>query len=341
MTGIKRLRALAYKKNFLEPAEARELDHIADQIEREARDPAADVSMSAYDLLPADERDAIAWVREHGGLDHVRSQWGYLKGRANHADHVDRQLEKRQRQIDECHGALRRRNQRIAVLASEINRAHSENRMEFLRRAGNYTAFADEVCKRLAPQLRCVEGCTKDVMDAALEALDSRLMPEDCEWPRYESGEMVEIGDEVVGPDYGESIRVDEITFHANGFTVREKTGLDHWYESDDRFERPKVLAADGEPLEVGQTVWDVDGYGPLVVKELPLKGEQLVVLDNGGTNFYRYPEKLTNKRPDSWERIEEDARGLDSGVDRELFTHTHEDLVRRCRVLAERERGE
>lgn len=33
----------------------------------DVRDHAADVSVSAYDLLPQEDREAIAWVREHGG----------------------------------------------------------------------------------------------------------------------------------------------------------------------------------------------------------------------------------------------------------------------------------
>lgn len=35
---------------------------------------ASDVTMSAHDLLPEAERDAIAWVREHGGLEEVRKR---------------------------------------------------------------------------------------------------------------------------------------------------------------------------------------------------------------------------------------------------------------------------
>lgn len=35
-------------------------------------DPADDASVSAYDLLPPDEREAIAWVREHGGVEVLR-----------------------------------------------------------------------------------------------------------------------------------------------------------------------------------------------------------------------------------------------------------------------------
>ena len=39
----------------------------------DGRDPAADVSTSAYDLLPEEDRDAIAWVRKHGGLERVKA----------------------------------------------------------------------------------------------------------------------------------------------------------------------------------------------------------------------------------------------------------------------------
>lgn len=39
------------------------------------RDDAKDVSMSAYDLLPEEDRKAIAWVRKHGGLESMRSMF--------------------------------------------------------------------------------------------------------------------------------------------------------------------------------------------------------------------------------------------------------------------------
>ena len=38
------------------------------------RDPADDVSMSAYDLLPEEDREAAEWVREHGGLGAVEAR---------------------------------------------------------------------------------------------------------------------------------------------------------------------------------------------------------------------------------------------------------------------------
>ena len=125
------------------------------------RDGESATTVSAYDLLPDDERKAITWIREHGGLD----------------------------------------------------------------------------------------------------AVEKRLIPEGMEWPRYTDGSAVEIGDEVVGPDYGERIHVDAVKFHAKGFTFYDKNGFDKWYEDDDRFERsePKALDAGGVEIRVGDTVWDVE----------------------------------------------------------------------------------
>lgn len=104
---------------------------------------------------------------------------------------------------------------------------------------------------------------------------------------------------------------------------------------------------------------WKSDKYGedePKKFRKLSIyTPEQLDEWEQGDGESYGYewdfmrpseldyrPDKVEPPEPvDTWERIEEDARGLDSGVDRELFTHTHEDIVRRCRALAERERGE
>ena len=85
MSGIERLRKLSQDYKNVSDAqkyiginvrrEADLLADIADQIERETqpkRGHAEDVSTSAYDLLPEEEREAIAWVREHGGLAHVK-----------------------------------------------------------------------------------------------------------------------------------------------------------------------------------------------------------------------------------------------------------------------------
>ena len=412
MTGIERLRALAYKKNYLEPAEARELDAIADQIEREQtdellwrlivvqnvvdrmrgvcsdpcsscsvtsgfvlswardleealgrRDTAADVSMSAYDLLPQEDREAIAWVREHGGLERVKAQRrefmprsAYERKKAGFLDH-----------IAECERALRRRNERI----KELN-----------RRACDLTRENAELRKR--------------------------SMPEGMEWPRYESGEPVRPSDKLLDKDgdwfkavsfvftcdwwsvrgyktegfgdlndetrrklegmaYGTCVkRLEPKVLDADGVEIRVgdrvwSTQLDEPHEwividpHEDRDDsqtvlvsigdrtgharpenlthRAPVLAADGRPLREGETVYKLDDDRPYTLKRFD--GDH-VYINAGGSPFdiWTFPNKLTHERPDSWERIEEDARSCTCVMEAI-------DLVRRARALAERERGE
>lgn len=173
----------------------------------------------------------------------------------------DRYERRRQRllgHIAECETALGRRNERIEELGHRVNGLTTEN-----------------------------------------AELRKRLMPPDKEWPRYKDGAPVNFDDTVADTE-GFEFKVKSFEFHPNGFTLHDEFDESRWYEDDDRFDypAPKVLDADGLPLEAGQTVWDVDGLGPLVVMELPSEGEQLVVLDNGGTDFYRYPKKLTHERP-------------------------------------------
>ena len=97
---------------------------------------------------------------------------------------------------------------------------------------------------------------------------------------------------------------------------------------------RAPVLAADGEPLEVGQTVWNVKTGERYVVGAFA--GGCVNVSDGRGGGLQLLPSQLTHERPvaDTWERLEEDARSCTCVVEAI-------DLVRRCRALAERERGE
>lgn len=107
---------------------------------------------------------------------------------------------------------------------------------------------------------------------------------------------------------------------------------------------RAPVLAADGEPLLDGDEVWRVKGGGgPYHVQEVR-DGVSVCV---GETHCEFRPDELTHERPDSWERLEEDA-GCTAAKYNErsgtIFTTKQQvarDLVRRCRALAERERGE
>lgn len=138
-----------------------------------------------------------------------------------------------------------------------------------------------------------------------MDVLDRRLMPEGAEWPRYTDGSPVEIGDDVVGPDYGERIHVDEVTVHANGFSLLEKqTGFGKWYEDGERLARPapKVLDADGAEIRVGDAMWSANGVDLTVTKvteSTSRPGDWIVVGTTGRhgvTSFFA--SDLTHRSP-------------------------------------------
>ena len=337
----------------------------------------ADVTSEAVKVTRGD-REAIAWVREHGGLEKIIKQRRDSVPRAA----FERKLGKRLRHIAECEEALRRRNATISALEK-----------------------------------------TADLLRKQIADMRPRLMPEGMEWPRYTDGSLVEIGDEVVGPDYGEHINVDAVKFHANGFTLFDKNGFDKWYESDDRFERPTpkvldadgaeievgddlysvegslkfhvshvdcingkiatdamfsldkwadpamythrapVLAADGKPLREGETVWYLDHIDPLEVTGVSTTSScgPYVNAYNDYEGEVSAPARcFSHERPvaDSWERIEEDADALAEAEingegsynaandyctrhglkDGTVWVLVAQDLVRRARALAERD---
>lgn len=303
MTGIERLRAIAGAWD--EWGLGGTLAEIADQIERE-RD--AEVADSPYDAILPEDRDALAWVRDHGGLDSVKRLLDWVVGHCSTKQQLDFDFWLSGRVMHE--------------LGFEEDMADR-----------------DEVERRLL----------------------ARLMPEGYKWPRYESGEPLRYEDRYVYD--GREREVWHVDFDSCGEpTILNKDGTRSHPDKGERVKRPTVPASDGEPLEVGQTVWDTDAEAdtPLTVVEV---SSDLVRCEytwkDGKTYRPCYPpDQLTHQRPDSWERVEDDAtlspevychrNGIDiSKKDgTEIFlADTVEpmarDLVRRCRALAERERGE
>lgn len=118
---------------------------------------------------------------------------------------------------------------------------------------------------------------------------------------------------------------------------------------------RAPVLAADGRPLREGEHVWHVETGTELVIKELPKPGayQAVVVFAPPASHLTSFdPDRLTHERPDSWERLEDDAtvnpetycvrRGIDiadvDGTHLVLDDVTElmaSDLVRRAKKLA------
>lgn len=232
-----------------------------------------------------DDRDTIVWVREHGGIDHVRKEW---RSRVPH----ERYEARRQRLLDhiaECETALRRRNQRIEELGKTIEFFQLNN--------SNFRHLLADVAERLGFTRYGDDYEPEDLLDS----LDRRLMPEGYEWPRYESGELVNLGDDV--SRHGEDFEANVIALYRDG-----SFSLNFWaYSKGERVKRHAVLAADGEPLKVGQTVWSVkDGteYKVGGIRDTAdVDGDLCKIIECSNDELHIYyvcipPDKLTHQRP-------------------------------------------
>ena len=301
---------------------------------------AADVSMSAYDLLPEEDREAIAWVREHGGLDHVRSEW---RSRVPY-DRYERRRQRLLGHISECETALRRRNERISELEERVRvreRANDElneelNAMrprlmpegcdwEFLKlHMSNLRGFMLDVMDRLG-----VDKSDSDAPEIVFDVLDRRLMPEGCEWPTVD-GKPVDF---VTG--YEPSLGVLEaVSIYSNG--ACEVMGHDGIIKNvkEIHVATPKVLDADGAEIRAKETVFDKNTGEELIVTGFEdgrvWCEHRMTDADALPVRGMWSPDRLTHERlvADTWERLEEDARSCTCVMEAI-------NLVRRAKKLA------
>ena len=324
--------------------------------------------------------DAYEWVEAHDGLDAVKRRWECLSYYVDPVPRacMERRLASRQRQIDESHAALRRRNERIAELEHE--------RDELREMVRSLNALTDEMEKRLMP-----EG-----MEWLVEA-----------WPRFEDDVPLKFGD--IALIDGEADMVEAVQLWIHGRPVIYGDNGSQQLERGERVQRPtpKVLDADGVEIRVGDTVWFVDesleDFRPHIISEVkndlgllktetvrfedcafpypassvthrapvlaadgrPLReGEKPYRVDNGkqveirridpsngescvfvcvdgrSYGYWMRPGQLTHQFPESWKRLEEDADRTASLFDAFDSDASADirDLVRRAKKLAERD---
>lgn len=197
--------------------------------------------------------------------------------------------------------------------------------------------------------------CEIDKMRAVADRIDAeRALPDGMEWPRFEDGELVKMGDEV---EYkGETMRVYLATFDAAGWALWcSREGIDGRLSGSfgERVKRPapKVLDAGGVPIEVGDTVWATYNGCKHIVTAVCSDGSlhpEMVTNDGCMVEYeeglWDFAKKVTHEQPDSWERIEEDAklaprdylekRGMNPEKT-ERIASMMADLVRRAKALA------
>ena len=158
-------------------------------------------------------------------------------------------------------------------------------------------------------------SCILAMLTAIADRIDAeRALPEGIEWPRFEDGPMVKIGDEV---EYkGETMRVYLATFDADGWVLWcSRKGIDGRLSGSygERVKRPapKVLDADGVPIKVGDTVYCDGEDEPLTVTSISGVGGEYccVTVRNADSSHCTVDApRLTHERPDSWEKLEEDV---------------------------------
>lgn len=189
--------------------------------------------------------------------------------------------------------------------------------------------------------------CIAKMMTAIADRIDAeRALPDGMEWPRFEDGGLVRIGDEVEFE--GKTMRVCEVALYADSWALwcdcEDMSGRLHGSYGE-RVERPapKVLDADGVSIKVGDTVYCDDDPRPLRVIHIS-DSINVTTIDDHAAYYTVKPPHLTHERPDSWERIEEDAklaprdylekRGMNPEKT-ERIASMMADLVRRAKALA------
>ena len=352
MTGIERLRELA--ETLLENIGDMQLNsdseplwrivtNIADQIAREHAEDCFRMGERA-----AEDAEAIAWVREHGGIAYVRDAWNVRSNLDRQLEKAQAKVERQQRHIESVQAKCRERQEHIC----ELNK---------LKRA--YIDALNGICKRLG----LTDGTgLPDMPEVIWTELDRRLMPEGMEWPRVD-GEPVVIGERLVGYGSGDDgyevvgvrptcgwvlVKSCEHIHRDGGAVILE------WDASKCHRPAPKALDADGVETRVGDTVWHVLGeFGPRVVSKFETHdGRPVAVFEPNGSDLRGCEcDQLTHERPDSLDRLAEDIGAMVVAwrSNQDLFDAQEaaagcvgentlgaalDSLVRRAKALAERD---
>lgn len=173
-----------------------------------------------------------------------------------------------------------------------------------------------------------VSNHARSQIASALQLSTSRqTLPSGIEWPEVD-GEPVVPGDVLWDAGTGRRVAVDRVGFDRDGTVLVAGDGEEIRAAGIDGIAYPAgevsldgltrtepdpepVLDRDGVPIEVGDTVYNVAGIGR-EVEGFDIAGGKTRVRGihrNTGTTMWCDPEDLTHQRPDSWERLKNDAQ--------------------------------
>lgn len=199
----------------------------------------------------------------------------------------------------------------------------------------------------------CGENPCTDCIPRLIGAIAERVeaetgepqLPDGIEWPRFEDGGLVRIGDELEFE--GKTMLVCDATFYADGWALwcdREDMSGRLYGKYGERVKRPapKVLDADGVPIKVGDTVWATYNGCKHIVMAVCSDGSlhPEMVTDDGCMVEYEeglwdFAKKVTHEQPDSWI-----LRGKDLDIAVKVGEVDKVEMMRRAKALAKAGEG-
>ena len=283
------------------------------------------------------ERDAIAWVREHGGMVAVKRHWSgrvALSHVRNMAERHKAKVARMQSHIEHVQGVCKTRAHRIV----ELNKAIADMRPRLMPEGMEWPRFEDNEPVRVGDEFMGKDGKTYtvkqvqligkfyalyDFCDArpqfvasygervkrpapkVLDADGAEIRVGDTVWTIKDAREL-----EVIGLYTEQSSCPVKVKEHKNGAYIF--SGID----PDQITHRAPVLAADGKPLCVGETVWSIFAGIEGVIERVDYErkgGEACACVrfaDIESLNWVR-PAALTHEQPDSLDRLAEDIGAM------------------------------
>jgi hypothetical protein len=113
----------------------------------------------------------------------------------------------------------------------------------------------------------CVTAKYIDLLDRAMRFMDERQLPEGVEWPRFEDGELVRIGDEVEFHD-GEIEKVLQVFIGCDGYTLYGET-KEEFSEYGTPVDRPEPEDTQEKiDADAGKSFCEYFGHGSGICKE-------------------------------------------------------------------------
>ena len=250
------------------------------------RDGEGATTASAYDLLGDDDREALAWVREMGGIE-----------RCEELVHQSAMEHGCLLKVAEMLGtSIYDGTSNADALLDKLEKRLMPEDMEWPKVDGKPVDFktaygpslgvleAVSIYNTGACQVMSHDGIVKSAKD--IHIVKPKVLDAD--------GAEIRKGDVLYRKSDGRMVKVAEVyekTFiDAEGY-VRPGDGFTH---------RAPVLAADGKPIREGETVWHVGNGVEFTVIGLPNPGEyQSVKLRlDGGASTGLDPDLLTHQRP-------------------------------------------